>query len=425
MIPRGFLPFGAIVLVSGMAGLFRLQAVIPDTIVVDSTGNGDFRTLAGAVASLPMFSYERTVIFIRNGVYQERIRIDQDYITLRGESRDGVCIQADFPRQTWLDNPDAIGPAVVNLFGDDIILENLTIENTQPRTDIHAFAVYGQGTRIIIQNANIWSQGGDTLSLWNYKEGMYYHRNCDFRGAVDFVCPRGWCFIENSAFHCVASTAALWHAGGYDEDQKLVLRNCSIDGQTPFELGRHHYDAAFYLIDCVLSDKIVDTPIYRVRYADLSKNRPENWGDRVYFYHSEYPGLSWTQDNISGVKALEMTAGRTFGGKWDPEFRTPPQILKAVNRKDGKLDLVFSERISVRGVPVLSDGVYALVYVQGAGSDHLTFEGNLEECEDTARLRRFSITSGALLGTWASNEERLFPSVPCEISSLNAPEKQP
>ena len=55
-------------------------------------------------------------------------------------------------------------------------------------------------TRIILDNCKIISDGGDALSLWNTPDGMYYHNNCYFEGWVDYVCPRGYCFIENSQF---------------------------------------------------------------------------------------------------------------------------------------------------------------------------------------------------------------------------------
>ena len=389
-----------------------LQALQPHTIVVDPEGSGDFKTLTEAMNSLPLFTYERTVIFLKNGVYEEKIRIEQDNITLRGESREGVKIIGNLPRQQWQDNKDAIGPAVINLVGDDIIIENLTIENTQPYTLTHAFAIYGKGTRTIIQNANVWSNGGDTVSLWNDKEGLYYHANCDFRGAVDFVCPRGWCYIENSDFTSVRQTAALWHAGGHDKDQKFVLRNCSFDGKTPFELGRHHYDAQFFLIDCNFSDAVMDKAIYRVIYEDSNRNRPDNWGNRTYFHNSHKPGLDWTKDNLHErdpqLKPETITASWTFAGTWNPESTASPRIIRAAKRTDGKIDVFFNEAITVRGTPILQKGLDRITYCHGAGSHQLTFEGTLANLNGGVELNTLKIESGALIGTLATCTERHY-----------------
>lgn len=170
-------------------------------IIVAQDGSGDFRTITAAVLSLPMFNYQRTVIFIKNGSYNEKIKIEKDFVTLRGEDREKTVIYYSQLRSDWDAKKDSIGPAVINIFADDIILENMTIKNTQPEIGPHAFAIYGVGTRTIILNCNVISKGGDTVSLWNYKEGMYYHSGCYFEGAVDFVCPRGWCFIKDSKFY--------------------------------------------------------------------------------------------------------------------------------------------------------------------------------------------------------------------------------
>jgi pectinesterase len=244
-------------------------------ITVAKDGSGDFKTITEAIESLPMFNYQRVVVYIKNGVYNEKIRINQDYVTLKGQSRDSTIIEFNQLRSKWVEEKDSIGPAVINIHGDDVILDNLTVENTQPEIGPHAFAVYGDRTRTIIINCNLLSKGADTVSLWDYKTGMYYHANCFFQGSVDFVCPRGWCFIRNSKFFEEKQTASIWHAGGFDKDQKFALRNCSFDGVDGFELGRHHYEAQFYLLDCKFSKNMADKPIYRVTYPEHpEKNEP-------------------------------------------------------------------------------------------------------------------------------------------------------
>ncbi len=95
-------------------------------ITVAKDGSGDFKTITEAINSLPMFNYERVVIYIKNGVYNEKIRITQDYVTLKGESEDSTIIEYNQLRTDWIAHKDAIGPAVINIHADDIILESLT-----------------------------------------------------------------------------------------------------------------------------------------------------------------------------------------------------------------------------------------------------------------------------------------------------------
>jgi len=333
---------------------FAISAEPYVDIVIDQAGNGDYVTITEAMHSLPMYVYQRVIIYIKNGIYEEKIRLDRNYITLQGESRDSTIIRYSQRRNDWEKNKDWIGPGVINVYSDDIIIRNLTIENTQPEKDIHAFAIYGFGTRIILDNCNIVSKGGDTVALWNYKQGMYYHVNCTFQGAVDCLCPRGWCFVKNSRFFETRKTATLWHCGSYNQDQKLVVMDSDFDGVEGFELGRHHYEAQFYLINCHFSSRMADRPIYLVHYEQPNKNNPYYRGDRKYFYGCRKEGkdYDWYKDNLTEAAGNpnpeDITPAWTFGGKWNPECKCP---LKITDYKVAGKSLIvtFNEIVTVRG----------------------------------------------------------------------------
>ena len=51
------------------------------------------------------------------------------------------------------------------------------------------------------------------MSLWLHASGRYYHTRCHFRGAVDFMCPRGWCYISDSTFFDATSITVTDAAG--------------------------------------------------------------------------------------------------------------------------------------------------------------------------------------------------------------------
>ena len=382
------------------------------TITVAKDGSGDFVSISAAIHSLPMFKYQRITIYIKNGVYNEKFKITQDYVTLKGESKDSTIIEYNQLRTDWIKHKDIIGPAVINIYADDIILENLTIKNSQPKVGPHAFAVYGKGTRTIILNCNVLSKGGDTVSLWNYKEGMYYHANCNFRGSVDYVCPRGWCFIKNSHFYELKQTASIWHAGGYKKDQKFVLKNCTFDGVKGFRLGRHHYDAQFYLLNCKFSKNMADTPIYRVSYPKHpEKNRPANWGERDYFYNCSRTGGSyiWFKNNLNSAQGepspTEITPSWTFDGKWNPVSKTGPKIVKYEIHKNYVL-LNFNEIVTVIGRPVLKSKTGTnFIYNSGAGSDTIRLDVK-HQISNIDLYGLHIVNHGKLIGTTASVKVR-------------------
>jgi len=385
-------------------------------IVVAADGSGAYTTLTEAIDRLPYYNYQRMVIFVKNGVYNEKIRLEQDYITIQGESRDSTIIQYAQLREDWIRNPDIIGPAVINIEADDIVLDNLTIRNTQPELGPHAFAILGTGTRTVITNCNVISKGGDTVSLWNYKHGMYYHANCYFEGCVDFVCPRGWCYIKNSEFHQLKKTATLWHAGVDDKNKKFVLQNCTFTGVEGWQLGRHHYEAAFYLIDCTFGKGMSEKPIYFVSYPDKpEKNRPYFWKDRYYFSGCKGLGFqyNWFKDNfefgIWKVTANEISASWTFNEHWDPEKEELPLIKQITLKEDLHTVLVYlEETVGVNsGLKITTATSKILSLTQGKGRDILEFTSYQALCKDDFEESLF-VVNGSIWGNIATANERAY-----------------
>jgi pectinesterase len=367
--------------------------------VVSPDGSGDFRTIQAALAAIPRDNRERLVILIRDGVYREKIRIDASCVTLRGQSRKGTRIE--FPQLSveFEKNPDPIGRAVVNIQGDDVVLENLTASNTAlgerpPVTGTfgqHAFTVSGRGDRTITLDCDFLSDGADTVALWEGKRGRYYHARCHFRGGVDFFCPRGWCYATDCTFFEVRPTAALWHDGSKAQDQKLVVRHGAFDGVKGWYLGRHHHDAAFYLLDCTFSETMADRPLARHVYNDPKKDqeldKSNRWGERCYYRncHREGGDYAWYRDNLDTAEGApvpeQINAAWTFGGTWDPEDRSGPAIAK-VEAAGREVRLTFSENVTVKGKPRLrlKSGAQA-TYAEGSGSPLLVFraEGPIDE----------------------------------------------
>ncbi|MDA3893769.1 MAG: pectinesterase family protein [Salinivirgaceae bacterium] len=387
---------------------------VSDTLFVSKNSTVDFPTIADAIASLPMYCYHRVVIYVRNGSYNEKIKIDRDYISLIGESRENTRIEFNQLRENWVNNKDDIGPAVVNIYADDIVIKNLTIENTQPEIGPHAFAIYGTGTRTILKNCTVLSKGGDTVSLWDYKTGMYYHDSCHFQGAVDFVCPRGWCFISNSTFYEVKNTAAIWHAAPADQKQKFVLQNCDFQGADSFYLARHHYEAQFYFLNCSFPNLMQNKSIEHVVYKDKpEKNRPYIYGDRYYFYKCSRTGgsYSWFADNLENwpdsVTPNIITPQWTFDGKWNPTDTTMLEVLKK-EVHENSIFLWFSELVMpVGNVVIETESGKQVKYFLGSGRDRLEFK-----TADTLTLEEINkpmkIISGKIRNIQASVQPRFL-----------------
>ena len=303
-------------------------------MIVADDGSGNFRTIQQALDSLGKGNAAHKIILVKNGTYREKLFITASHVSIVGEDRERTEIEYPELRRLWREtHPDDWGAAVVNI-GDevtDLVIANLTVHNTYGSLHgdhDHQFAIRsgGSATRISLLDANVIADGGDTLSLWNTASGMYYHANCYFEGWVDYVCPRGWCYITNSRFFGHNTSASIWHDGSADKHSKLVIRASRFDGVPGFALGRHHREAQFFLVDALFAPAMADRAIYAVNAPDSYR-----WPGRYYYAncHREGPGgdSAWFGDNLDKAeerpRAEDITAAWTFGGRWDPENGLP------------------------------------------------------------------------------------------------------
>ncbi len=314
----------------------------PVEIIVDPSGKGDFKTIQGAINSLPDSSQNPRTIFIRKGRYTEKIYIEKANIVLEGEDRANTIIIASIARDEWrCGHTDDWGVATLNVGANDITLKNLTVTNNYGfaftertiwcaadtsaskqkvlRKDGHQMALrtMNLATRLAAVNCHFRSFGGDTVSPWETGNGMWYFKDCILEGGVDFYCPRGWAWAENCDFISHSGTAAIWHDGSGNKDSKTVLVNCRFKGFDGFQLGRYHKDAQFFLLNCSFVKNMRDAAIYRVPTSNTIQ-----WGERIYYYNCHREGgsdFSWHADNLPpGIKAGDITVNWVFGNRWKP-----------------------------------------------------------------------------------------------------------
>ncbi len=323
--------------------------------VVANDGSGDYTSLTDAINHIPSDNFQRYVIFIKNGTYNEKVRIDKDYLTLIGESKEGTVIKYQQAQKAWMAQKDHIGPAVINLHADDVVISNLTLENTIEEIGPTAYVIYSTGTRTILNDCKILNNGANTLTFKNYKEGMTYIKDCYIEGTVDFVKAMGWCHIEGCTLYQKEAIASIWHGTINNPNQKMVVKNTTFDGVQNFFLGRHHYDAEMLLVDCNFTKRMANKALYRKTYnKNPAKNKPYIFGDRHYYWNCqmEEGQYDWYADNLkefnSEIKAKDMTPEWTFDGQWNPIKAQSLEIVD-VKKEEQTYFIEFNQPVSVQG----------------------------------------------------------------------------
>lgn len=292
-------------------------------------------SIQAAIEKAPSSPTKPYKIYIKKGTYNQKVIIDRPNIVLVGEQRDSTIIVLAETAKTraiteYHGKPVGNGVIVLQEGADDCVISGLTVYNnygtTIENTTTHQMAVFGRATRTIVINSNIWADGNDALSLWAPEgNGMYYHADLYLRcPGVDFLCPRGWCYATRCRFYG-DGRAIIWHDGRGDQAKKLVITNSQFDAKRPTPLGRYHHDSQFFLINCKLSDQILDSNI-SYAYTDKVLD-PCPWGQRTYYYGCKREGgnSGWLNNNLEKATSSplfhEITARWTFDNKWDPEKR--------------------------------------------------------------------------------------------------------
>src|SRR5690606_32617335 len=152
--------------------------------IVSLDGTGDFYSVQEAINSCKSFPYERITIFIRNGVYKEKIKIHEwnSNLKLIGEDRDKTIITFDdYFNKIGLGRNSTFLTYTMLVEANDIVLENLTIENSSGEVG-QAVALSVTSTRIAVVNCKLL---GNQDTLYASGIGKQYYKDCYIEGTTD------------------------------------------------------------------------------------------------------------------------------------------------------------------------------------------------------------------------------------------------
>jgi PelA/Pel-15E family pectate lyase len=383
-----------------VAIVLGFQVIAQATITVAQDGTGNFRSIQEAINSLPKEDNKtQRVILIKKGAYNEKIFIDKDFVTLKGEDPNNTVVVISLAREEWrCDNKEDYGVATINLRGSDIVLEKLAFLNTYGKDNTadkeiscaaeptgkkiikpggHQMALRSfNTTRLVVLNCIFRAWGGDTVSPWNTDEGMFYFKDCIMEGGVDFYCPRGWALAENCTFICHNNNAAIWHDGSKYEKSKTVLLNCEFSGDDGFKLGRYHRDAQFYLLNCSFAKNMADADIYWV--PSTAERDQVKWGRRVYYYNCKKDGgdYAWFKNNLPADFSMSgFTKEWVFDNKWSPNDSSKEVVVGAfgiVRKKSTEI----GQRVFAKDIVDSAIANKMLLYQRKNGGWPKHFQGN-------------------------------------------------
>lgn len=154
-------------------------------ITVATDGSGDFRSIQEAIFSVRDYRPEgRTVIFIKKGVYREKIVCPswKTNISLIGEDRDSTLIT--YNDHAKINNMGTFRSYTLKAEGVGFEMENLTVINDAPQV-AQAVALHVEADRSVFRNCRFLGFQ-DTVFNGNENSRQYFEA-CYIEGTVDFI----------------------------------------------------------------------------------------------------------------------------------------------------------------------------------------------------------------------------------------------
>lgn len=298
--------------------------------VVACDGSGDFRKVQEAINAVPDFRKKETRIFIKKGIYKEKLILpaSKNYITFIGEDKMNTILTYDDFAQKKNQFGEEIGTTGSSsffLFGNDFTARNITFENSAGPVG-QAVAVRVDGDRMVFENCRFLGYQ-DTLYAHGRNSRQYY-KNCYIEGTTDFIFGWSTAVFENCEIFSKEGGHYITAASTEkDSSQGFVFIDCKLTGDAPEEdvyLGRPWREHA----RTVFINTQMGKHIKKEGWHNWSKPHAEKTAFYAE-YKSSGPGaapgkrVKWAKQ-LSSKKAEKYTVNRILGGddNWTPKQYT-------------------------------------------------------------------------------------------------------
>jgi pectinesterase len=206
----------------------NLKAQDKFSMTVSQDGKGDFTTIQKAIDACKAFPDTRVTIFVKNGIYQEKVVVPacNTLLSIVGEDAEKTIL-------TYDDHFTKIGRGRNSTFytytlfvqANDFKLENITVENGAGPVG-QAVALHVEGDRCVFTNCRILGNQ-DTLYLAG-KFSRQFFFGCYINGTTDFIFGEATALFEKCHIHCKSDSYITAASTPQGKPFGFVFDHCKI-----------------------------------------------------------------------------------------------------------------------------------------------------------------------------------------------------
>jgi pectinesterase len=301
------------------------------TVALD--GSGDFTSIQMAIDACKAFPDMRIKIFVKNGVYHEKIVVPHcnNKLSLIGESAEKTIISFDdYFGKINRGRNSTFYTYTFMIEADDFYAENLTFENNAGPVG-QAVALHVEGDRCVFRNCRI-TGNQDTLYTGGLNSRQYYS-DCYIEGTTDFIFGAATVLFDNCTINSKSDSYITAASTPQGKSFGYVFRNCKLiacEGVNKVYLGRPWRDyARVVFVKCELGTHIL--PAGWSNWSGTSREKTAYYAE----YGNTGPGagfskrVAWSHQ-LSMLQIQEYTTEKILA----PEFPEEKAVDKWITGKE-------------------------------------------------------------------------------------------
>lgn len=292
-------------------------------VVVAKDGTGKYTTVQAALDAVPLNNKKPVTIYIKNGVYEEKLHLDssKNFVTIIGEDKFNTIL-------TYSDHAGKVSPQgdTINTRtswsfiskADNFSAHTITFQNNAGFTAGQAVAVESDGDKAIFKNCRFI--GNQDVLFTNSDKSRQYYEQCYIEGTTDFIFGSSTVWFERCHIHSKKNSHITAASTPKDHRFGYVFNDCILTADTALlnvSLGRpwRPYASVTY-IHCY-----IDRHIKPEGWSNW--NTTENYKTARYAEYKSYgPGgsaanrINWSKQ-LSDEEVKQYTLKNVFGN-WNP-----------------------------------------------------------------------------------------------------------
>ncbi|CAJ1958691.1 unnamed protein product [Sphenostylis stenocarpa] len=161
-------------------------------IVVAKDGSGKYKKISDALKHVPKESSNRTVIYVKRGVYYENVRVEKTKwnVMMIGDGMTSTIVSASL---NFVDGTPTFSTATFSVFGRNFIARDMGFVNTAGPQKHQAVALMTSADQAVYYRCHIDAYQ-DTLYAHSNRQ---FYRECNIYGTVDFIFGNSAVVIQN------------------------------------------------------------------------------------------------------------------------------------------------------------------------------------------------------------------------------------